>query len=104
MEPVAGRLPLRNRGSWVQVLPGAPPIQWVSTSKPDAWPVCATFARPFIHRLGSRIVPFCLVSAICTAQNRHSSDAIEYSIREAYEAPDIGTGVVLGHRSRGMAE
>ena len=83
---------------------GRAKIQRLSTSKPDAWPVCATFARPFIHRLGSRIVPFCLISAICNAQNRHSSDAIEHSIREAYEAPDIGASVVLGHRSRGMAE
>jgi hypothetical protein len=92
------------RGSWVQVLPGAPEFKRFSTLQADAWPVCATFARPFIHRLGSSIVPFYHASAICNAQNRHSSDAIEHSIREAYEALDIGTGVVLGHRSRGMAE
>ncbi len=33
-------------------------FQRLSTAKPDAWPARATFARPFIHSLGSRIVAF----------------------------------------------
>src|SRR5437660_2020537 len=45
---------------------GRATFQWLSTSKPDAWSVCATFARPFIHRLGSRIAPFRVASPFAT--------------------------------------
>ena len=77
-------------GSWQKPLPVChlrlETLQRLSTSKPDAWP-SARLLRDPLSRLGSRIVTFCHASAICNAQNRHSSDPIEHSIGEAYQAP-----------------
>ena len=92
---------LRTRGSWVQILPGAPEFKHLDLQNQVLVPP----ARPLRDQLftgaqDSRGNS----SAIRDAQDRSGPHAIEHSVGKRHETPHIGARVELGHRPYGMAE
>jgi len=96
----AARVALRTRGSWVQILPGAPAFKHLEYQNQ----VLRFLARPLRDWLSTGARVSSALLAVRDPQDCPRSNAIEYPIGEADETSHIGARVELWHRSHGVTE